>query len=280
MRIRSPGRSLSCTHIQCFDLQFFIQMNEKKPTWLCPVCDKKIPFDTLVIDGLFTEILASQAASITNEIQFIRNNNTIEWSPIVKEEKKPKIEPQDNSDQITSSCGDKRKSDTETSTNSGSKRKKPEPEIITIDSDDDDDDDDEEDDPTVQGRTASNFNQPPVVETFNLSDEEDLSFNVPVPQDPFAIFQTAVMRGLNESNASNASLTSGQKRPTTNPMFLPGSSYGSRLQTDNSIGGNNATNEQSSSHSNYSIESLSTSSRRLMPPLNQYEDDDDIAIIE
>lgn len=34
MRIRNPARSTTCTHIQCFDIQFFLQMNEKKPTWV------------------------------------------------------------------------------------------------------------------------------------------------------------------------------------------------------------------------------------------------------
>lgn len=26
-------------------------MNEKKPTWVCPVCDKKAPYEHLIIDG-------------------------------------------------------------------------------------------------------------------------------------------------------------------------------------------------------------------------------------
>ena len=30
---------------------WFIQMNEKKPTWMCPVCDKPAPYDQLIIDG-------------------------------------------------------------------------------------------------------------------------------------------------------------------------------------------------------------------------------------
>lgn len=27
-------------------------MNEKKPTWICPVCDKKAAYESLIIDGL------------------------------------------------------------------------------------------------------------------------------------------------------------------------------------------------------------------------------------
>jgi hypothetical protein len=34
-------------------------MNERKPTWNCPICDSKAAFDTLLIDGYFQTILES-----------------------------------------------------------------------------------------------------------------------------------------------------------------------------------------------------------------------------
>ncbi|KAG7269509.1 hypothetical protein CRUP_014751 [Coryphaenoides rupestris] len=51
MRLAVPCRVLTCGHLQCFDVVFFLQMNEKKPTWTCPVCDKPAPFELLTIDG-------------------------------------------------------------------------------------------------------------------------------------------------------------------------------------------------------------------------------------
>lgn len=51
MRLGVPCRVLTCAHLQCFDAVFFLQMNEKKPTWTCPVCDKPAPFELLTIDG-------------------------------------------------------------------------------------------------------------------------------------------------------------------------------------------------------------------------------------
>lgn len=51
MRLTVPCRAITCTHLQCFDAALYLQMNEKKPTWTCPVCDKKAPYDTLIIDG-------------------------------------------------------------------------------------------------------------------------------------------------------------------------------------------------------------------------------------
>lgn len=40
-------------------------MNEKKPTWACPVCDKPAAFDNLVIDG-FVLILVINYLSESN----------------------------------------------------------------------------------------------------------------------------------------------------------------------------------------------------------------------
>ncbi|KAH9362514.1 hypothetical protein HPB48_015572 [Haemaphysalis longicornis] len=56
MRMATPCRAMTCSHLQCFDLLFFLQMNERKPTWICPVCGKPAPFSMLLIDGLFKEV--------------------------------------------------------------------------------------------------------------------------------------------------------------------------------------------------------------------------------
>ena len=59
MRMHLPCRATSCSHLQCFDASLFLQMNERKPTWLCPVCDKTVLYDQLAIDGYFSDILNS-----------------------------------------------------------------------------------------------------------------------------------------------------------------------------------------------------------------------------
>ncbi|XP_073509564.1 E3 SUMO-protein ligase PIAS1 isoform X1 [Phyllobates terribilis] len=77
MRLTIPCRSLTCSHLQCFDATLYIQMNEKKPTWVCPVCDKKAPYEHLIIDGLFMEIL--KCCTDCDEIQFKEDGS---WSPM------------------------------------------------------------------------------------------------------------------------------------------------------------------------------------------------------
>ncbi|KAL0281288.1 UNVERIFIED_CONTAM: hypothetical protein PYX00_002321 [Menopon gallinae] len=70
MRMRTPCRPSTCHHLQCFDASLFLQMNERKPTWTCPVCDKPALYDKLVIDGYFQEVLSSSKLPPEgNEIQ-------------------------------------------------------------------------------------------------------------------------------------------------------------------------------------------------------------------
>lgn len=55
--IEIPVRSKECKHIQCFDLETYLLMNQTDPSWNCPVCNKHVPHDRLVVDQYFVEIL-------------------------------------------------------------------------------------------------------------------------------------------------------------------------------------------------------------------------------
>ncbi|KFU85302.1 E3 SUMO-protein ligase PIAS3, partial [Chaetura pelagica] len=88
MRLVVPCRASTCSHLQCFDAALYLQMNEKKPTWTCPVCDKKAPYDTLIIDGLFMEILNS--CTDCDEIQFMEDGS---WCPMKPRKEGPELCP-------------------------------------------------------------------------------------------------------------------------------------------------------------------------------------------
>ncbi|XP_014672923.1 PREDICTED: E3 SUMO-protein ligase PIAS2-like isoform X2 [Priapulus caudatus] len=79
MRIQIPCRPSSCTHLQCFDASLYLQMNEKKATWICPVCDKTAAFEKLQIDGLFMEIF--KKAPNSEDIKFMEDGS---WQPLVQ----------------------------------------------------------------------------------------------------------------------------------------------------------------------------------------------------
>lgn len=120
-------------------------MNERKPTWSCPVCDKKIPFSTLVVDGLFTDILNSNRSENCTEVAFLEKpspsqgygSSIIDWDPILKEEKSVKQEPKTES----SKRGAAAPIDLSPKTNSPmtKRSKKDEPEVIDLLSSDEDD---------------------------------------------------------------------------------------------------------------------------------------------
>lgn len=49
-RIAVPCRSDICSHHQCFDAESFLLLQEQAPTWICPICNKVVSFDGLVVD--------------------------------------------------------------------------------------------------------------------------------------------------------------------------------------------------------------------------------------
>lgn len=95
MRMSTPCRSSTCSHLQCFDASLFLQMNERKPTWNCPVCDKPALYDNLVIDGYFQEVLLSnKLLADVNEIQLLQDGS---WENLVSKKDRDK-EKSDKSD--------------------------------------------------------------------------------------------------------------------------------------------------------------------------------------
>ncbi|KAI0756915.1 PINIT domain-containing protein [Daedaleopsis nitida] len=57
MRITTPCRASSCVHPQCFDAMSWFSVMEQTTTWLCPVCEKVLNVEDLIIDGYFDDIL-------------------------------------------------------------------------------------------------------------------------------------------------------------------------------------------------------------------------------
>ena len=79
-----PCRPSTCGHLQCFDGSTFLQMNERKPTWNCPVCDRKALYDDLLIDGYYQDILDSKKTIDEETVILEKDGN---WKPVPKEDK-------------------------------------------------------------------------------------------------------------------------------------------------------------------------------------------------
>ena len=76
-RLVYPGRSMNCKHVNCFDMANFLQMNEKKARWVCPICDCLAIFDSLMIDGLMKEVLDKCPSSV-DHIEYMADGT---WTP-------------------------------------------------------------------------------------------------------------------------------------------------------------------------------------------------------
>jgi len=66
-KMKLPARGMDCTHIQCFDAIQFLQMNEHKQTWACPLCKKNVKFEDIEVDEFFLNILQSSNLSTDSE---------------------------------------------------------------------------------------------------------------------------------------------------------------------------------------------------------------------
>merc|ERR1712038_1068435 len=80
MRMTHPCRATTCDHLQCFDANLYLMMNEKKPKWLCPVCNKTALFDNLQIDGYFKEVIGSDRLPDDEHEIVLHSDGT--WDPL------------------------------------------------------------------------------------------------------------------------------------------------------------------------------------------------------
>ncbi|KAG8184562.1 hypothetical protein JTE90_007678 [Oedothorax gibbosus] len=131
IRMPLPSRATTCTHLQCFDATLYLQMNEKKPKWICPVCHKPALFKDLAIDGLFLDII-QRVPGECKEVEFHEDGS---WTPVVEVKKAAEI-----SDAVFDSTPASITTVTETSGSSKKKEKKKQVEVIDLDSDSDTED--------------------------------------------------------------------------------------------------------------------------------------------
>ncbi|XP_043991169.1 E3 SUMO-protein ligase PIAS1-like [Gambusia affinis] len=161
MRLMIPCRALTCSHLQCFDATLYIQMNEKKPTWVCPVCDKKAPYEHLIIDGLFVEILNS--CSDCDEIQFKEDGS---WAPMRSKKEVQEVSSASLNNGLDGSCRTSEGSDQHSSSSSShsdsSHSKKLEVIDLTLDSSSDEEEPDSPPPPPPPRPPSSAALPPPV----------------------------------------------------------------------------------------------------------------------
>ncbi|XP_077593077.1 zinc finger MIZ domain-containing protein 2 isoform X1 [Stigmatopora nigra] len=90
-RIQLPARGHDCRHIQCFDLESYLQLNCERGTWRCPVCNKTALLEGLEVDQYMLGILVYIQNSDYEEITI---DPLCGWRPVpVKPDLQVKEEP-------------------------------------------------------------------------------------------------------------------------------------------------------------------------------------------
>ncbi|XP_059626751.1 E3 SUMO-protein ligase SIZ1 [Cornus florida] len=55
-RMKVAGRFKPCVHMGCFDLEVFVEMNQRSRKWQCPICLKNYSLENIIIDPYFNRI--------------------------------------------------------------------------------------------------------------------------------------------------------------------------------------------------------------------------------
>eukprot|EP00040_Diaphanoeca_grandis_P029474 m.172729 g.172729 ORF g.172729 m.172729 type:complete len:608 (-) comp31698_c7_seq3:334-2157(-) len=57
LRMSYPARGVECNHLHCFDALFYLKMNARKTAWLCPICNRHTPLESLRIDSWLKKVI-------------------------------------------------------------------------------------------------------------------------------------------------------------------------------------------------------------------------------
>lgn len=55
-RMKTAGRFRPCVHMGCFDLETFVEMQQRSRKWQCPICLKNCSLESVIIDPYFNRI--------------------------------------------------------------------------------------------------------------------------------------------------------------------------------------------------------------------------------
>uniref|UniRef100_A0A671PNN2 Zinc finger MIZ domain-containing protein 1-like n=1 Tax=Sinocyclocheilus anshuiensis TaxID=1608454 RepID=A0A671PNN2_9TELE len=78
-RIQLPARGHDCKHVQCFDLESYLQLNCERGTWRCPVCNKSALLEGLEVDQYMWGVLN---AIQNSEFEEVTIDPSCSWRPV------------------------------------------------------------------------------------------------------------------------------------------------------------------------------------------------------
>ncbi|CAK9271489.1 unnamed protein product [Sphagnum jensenii] len=79
-RIKVAGRFKPCLHMGCFDLNTFVELNQRARKWQCPICLKNYSIESLIIDPLFN-CITSAMKHMGEDITEVEMKDDGSWRP-------------------------------------------------------------------------------------------------------------------------------------------------------------------------------------------------------
>ncbi|GAB4857437.1 hypothetical protein Ancab_015346 [Ancistrocladus abbreviatus] len=67
-RIETPTKGHMCKHHQCFDLNNYVKINSRRPSWRCPHCNQSVCYTDIRIDRNMVKILQEVAEHVVDVI--------------------------------------------------------------------------------------------------------------------------------------------------------------------------------------------------------------------
>ncbi|TMS39344.1 hypothetical protein L596_005884 [Steinernema carpocapsae] len=74
-RIKRAVKGQACRHLQCFDLQSFLKINDKRPSLKCPICARDVPVKEVVFDRFFAQILSSTKSLNVRDVEIAEDGS-------------------------------------------------------------------------------------------------------------------------------------------------------------------------------------------------------------
>ncbi|XP_031400917.1 E3 SUMO-protein ligase SIZ1-like isoform X3 [Punica granatum] len=84
-RIQVAGRFKPCAHMGCFDLDVFVQMNQRSRKWQCPICMQNYSLENLIVDPYFNRV-ASMMKTCGEDVTDIEVKSDGSWRVKAKNE--------------------------------------------------------------------------------------------------------------------------------------------------------------------------------------------------
>ena len=84
-RMKIAGRFKPCIHMGCFDLEVFVEMNQRSRKWQCPICLKNYALENIIIDPYFNRI-TSRMTNCGEEVTDIEVKPDGSWRVKTKSE--------------------------------------------------------------------------------------------------------------------------------------------------------------------------------------------------